>query len=100
MEPAFCVTFELDVTNFLEKIRKQQYSFTFSMVFAVSMCANEMEEFRYRFSDGKMVLFDTIDTAFTYLNKDTELFKVVTVPMTDTMEKYVRTAAKIAYNQK
>ena len=34
-----------------------------------------------------IVLFDNIVTAFTYLNKDTELFKVVNVPMQDTMKE-------------
>ena len=100
VEPAFCVTFEIDVTNFLTKARKQNLSFTLSMVYAVCKCANEIEAFRYRFLDGKVVLFDKIDTAFTYLNKDTELFKVVNAPMTDTLEEYVKSATKIANEQK
>lgn len=69
VEPAFCVTFEADVTNFLEKVKKQNLSFTLSMVYAVCKCANEIEELRYRFIDGKIVLFDKIDTAFTYSGK-------------------------------
>lgn len=100
IEPAFCVTFEVDVTNFLTKTRKQNLSFTLSMVYAVCKCANEIEAFRYRFLDGQVVLFDKIDTAFTYLNKDTELFKVVNVPMEDTLEKYVKSATHIANEQK
>lgn len=100
IEPAFCVTFEADITNFLDRIRKQNLSFTLSMVYAVCKCANEIEAFRYRFLDGQVVLFDRIDTAFTYLNKETELFKVVNVPMTDTLEEYVKSAAKIALEQK
>lgn len=76
VEPAFCVTFELDITNFLPKVKEKNYSFTMAMIYAVSKCANEIEEFRYRFLDGKVVLFDRIDTAFTYLNKETELFSV------------------------
>lgn len=99
IEPAFCVTFELDITNFLKKVKVQKYSFTMSMIYAVSKCANEIEEFRYRFVDGKVVLFDKIDTAFTYLNKATELFKVVNVPMTDTIEEYVVMAVKAAKEQ-
>lgn len=99
IEPAFCVTFELDITNFLKKIKEQKYSFTMAMIFAVSKCANEIEEFRYRFVDGNVVLFDKIDTAFTYLNMETELFKVVNVPMQDTIEEYVKTALKTATEQ-
>ncbi len=68
VEPAFCVTFELDITNFLNKIREKKYSFTFALVYSVSVCANQIEEFRYRFLDGDVVLYDRIDTAFTYLN--------------------------------
>lgn len=100
VEPAFCVTFELDITNFLPKVKVKDYSFTMAMIYAVSKCANEIEEFRYRFLDGKVVLFDRIDTAFTYLNRETELFKVVNVPMCDSMEEYVPLAVKTAREQK
>lgn len=99
VEPSFCVTFELDITHFLAKIKEQKYSFTMALIFAVSYCANEIEEFRYRFVDDKIVLYDRIDTAFTYLNKDTELFKVVNVEMKDTIEEYVTAASKAAIKQ-
>lgn len=99
VEPAFCITFRLDITNFLSKIRNQKYSFTMALIYAVSKCANEVEEFRYRFVDGKVVLYDRIDTAFTYLNQDTELFKVVNVPMQDNMKDYVELASKMAVEQ-
>jgi len=71
-----------------------------ALIFAVSKCANDIEEFRYRFVDGQIVLFDRIDTAFTYLDKDTELFKVVNVEMQDTLESYVAVATQKAINQK
>lgn len=100
VEPAFCVTFDVDITNFLEETKKQKFSFTLSFVYAVCKCANDIEEFRYRFLDGKVVLFDKIDTAFTYLNKDAELFKVVNVPMQDTMKEYVELATRTAEQQK
>ena len=100
IEPAFCITFELDITNFLRRIKEENYSFTMAMIYAVSKCANKIEEFRYRFVDGEVVLFDQIDTAFTYLEKETELFKVVTVPMLKTMQEYVAVASRTAREQK
>ncbi len=90
------MTFNADITNFLQQIRKQSFSFTLAFVYAVCKCANEIKAFRYRFLDRNIVLFDKIDTAFTYLNKDTELFKVVNVPMQDTMKQYVELAAHLA----
>ncbi len=100
IEPSYCVTFELDITDFLAKVREMKLSFTMALIFVVSKCANEIEEFRYRFVDGQIVLYDKIDTAFTYMDKDTELFKVVNVEMQDTLEAYVAIAAQKAVNQK
>lgn len=99
VEPSFCVSFELDITNFLQKTKQQQLSFTFALMYAATKCGNQIEEFRYRFLDGKVVLYDQIHTAFTYLNPETELFKVVNVPMTESMEKYVILAKKTAEEQ-
>lgn len=100
IEPAFCVTFETEITNFRRKVKEQGFSFTIAMVYAVCRCANQIEAFRYRFLDGQIVLFDRIDTAFTYLNPETEFFKVVNVPMTDDLEEYVKLATKTAQEQK
>ena len=61
VEPAFCVTFEADITNFKRKVKEQRFSFTIAMVYAVCKCANEIEAFRYRFLDGKVVLFNNIE---------------------------------------
>ena len=91
-QPQYCVTFDVDVTNFLARIKERGYSFTFAFVYAVTKCANQIEAFRCRFVDGKPAVFERINTSFTYLNRDTELFKVVNVPMQDTMEEYVALA--------
>lgn len=40
-----------------------------------------------------------IDTAFTFLNKDTKLFKVVNVPFIDNLPEYVALASKTAEEQ-
>ena len=82
-QPQYCVSFELDITNFLTKIRERGYSFTFAFVYAVS----------------KPVIYEKINTSFTYLEQETELFKVVNVEMQDTMEAYVTLAERIEKNQ-
>lgn len=99
VQPQYCVTFDVDITNFLSRIRKRRFSFTFAFVYAVTKCANEIEEFRCRFVEGKPAIYETIHTSFTYLDKSTELFKVVNVPMQETMEEYVALAKKTEENQ-
>ncbi len=100
VEPSYCITLELDISSFLTKVRETKYPFTMALIYVVSKCANEIEEFRYRFLDGQIVLYDRIDTAFTCLNEETELFKVVNVDMQDTLEEYVKVAVETAKNQK
>lgn len=100
VEPSFCVTFDLDVTKFYREIKKKGSSFTFALIYIVTECANQIEDFRYRFLDGKVVLFDKIDTAFTYLDKQTELFKVVNVPFEGSIEEYCQAARQKAEAQK
>ena len=99
VEPAFCVTFEADITNFRKKVKEEGISFTLAMVHAVCKCANEVEALRYRFLDGKIVLYEKIDTAFTYLNKKTGLFKVVNVPFVNDLFEYVKLASQTAQEQ-
>lgn len=100
LEPQYCISLELDITNFLRMVKEHKYSFTFAFIYAVCKCANEIEEFRYRFLDDEVVLYDTIHTSFTYLDQETELFKFVSVPMQKDMETYVKAAAEKAENQK
>ena len=99
VQPQYCVSFELDVSNFRKYTKRKNLSFTMAFIFAVTTCANEIEEFRYRFLDGGVVLYDAVDTAFTYLDRETELFKFVTVPMQDTVEEYAELAEKTAKSQ-
>lgn len=100
VEPAFCMAFELDITEFYRNIKQEKLPFTFAMIYAVAKCANRIEEFRYRFLEGQVVLFDKIDTAFTYLDKQTELFKVVNVPFAGNMGEYCKTAKQAAEEQR
>jgi chloramphenicol O-acetyltransferase type A len=99
LDPCFCVTFEVDVTDFHRMTKENGYSFTLAMVHAVCAAANGIENLRYRFLDGKPVLFDRIDTAFTYLDKDTQLFKVVRVPFIENLQEYCAIAKQRADEQ-
>ncbi len=43
IEPSYCVTFELDISNFLARVKELKYSFTMALIFIVSKCANEIQ---------------------------------------------------------
>jgi len=100
VQPHYCIAFELDVTNFTSYIKDMNCSFTFAFIYSVTKCANELDEFKCRFVGDDVVLYESVDTTFTYLDKGTELFKVVTVPMQESLGDYVRLARTTAENQK
>ena len=100
VEPSYCLTTDIDVTNFLGTVRDEGYSFTLSFIWLVSKCANEIEEFRYRFLSEKVVLFDRIDTLFAYMDEGDDLFKMVSVPFRDSLREYVTEAEETAKSQK
>lgn len=80
-------------------MKEQNLSFILRLRPTVIKIANEIEAFRYRFYEGKVVLFDQIDTAFTYLSPKTGLFKVVNVPFKEDLIEYVNLAKKAAEKQ-
>lgn len=100
IQPQYSVSLELDITNFYKMVKENKWSFTLAFIYTVTKCANGLEEFRYRFLNDEVVLYDTIHTSFTYLEPEAELFKVVNVPMQDNMEDYIKLAQQTIQNQK
>ena len=52
-EPAFCVTFETDITRFLRYVRQNQYSFTLSLIYISAKCATKSRNSATAFWTGK-----------------------------------------------
>lgn len=84
--PHYCVSFDLDITSFHQKIKDRNLPFSLTLIYKVAECANEIENFRYRFEDGKVVLYDRIGTSFAYLEKGSDLFKRLIVKSSWTLE--------------
>ena len=90
--PQYSISFDLDITRFYENVKAHGWSFTLAMIYMITKSANEIENFRYRFEDGKVVLYDGIETSFTYLHSKTKLMKNVVVPMQESIEAYLKVA--------
>ncbi len=99
-QPQYCITVELDVTHFRKAAKQNGWPFTLAFIFAVTKCANELEEYRYRFLGNDVVLYDRIDTSFAYLAPGEDLFKVINAPMLDTMKDFVENTKSIIASQK
>jgi len=74
--PRYDISFNLDITNFYTKVKQHNWSFTLAMIYCITQCANEIEEFRYRFEANDVVLYHSLDVSFTYLNKETDFTSI------------------------
>ena len=98
--PTYTVGFELDVTKFQRQVKAQNLSFTLAMMYVAAQCANGIENFRYRFLDGKVVLYDRCPVNFVWLNQETELFKFVDYPLSEDLAAFVAGAKAAAEAQR
>jgi Chloramphenicol O-acetyltransferase len=88
--PQINICANIDVTNFVNFVRKENISFYYAMIHAAMHIANEIENFRYRVRDNQVVLHDKIHPAFTALTDDEEeLFSLVTVGMGSDILQFV-----------
>lgn len=53
-QPYFSVSLELDITNFLKKVKENKWLFSLAFIHTITRCANDIEEFRYRFLKGEI----------------------------------------------
>ncbi|WP_124098969.1 CatA-like O-acetyltransferase [Ruminococcus sp. Marseille-P6503] len=99
-QPCYCITSDIDVTELYSYVKAKGCSFTLAFIYAVMKCANELENFRYRFLDGNIVLYDKCGTEFTYLKDGDELFYYICAPYAESMEEYINNAERIIAEQK
>lgn len=100
--PQFNICMNLDISNFLSFVKTQQLSFYFSMIFATTKVANEIQNFRYRInSEGEVVLYHSVNPSFTYLPPEgtSNLFKMIAVNMEADIFEFNKQAKAISESQ-
>ena len=99
--PQFNICLNLDVSKFLKFTKDKKLSFYYAMVYAVTNVVNGMDDFKYRIRDGKVVLHDKIHPSFTDMDHEgkDDLFKLVTVDLTDDIFEFEKTAKEASQNQ-
>jgi chloramphenicol O-acetyltransferase type A len=65
--PYFNVCVQMDVTEFLTFVRARPTKVSLALHYFALRVANEIEPFRYRLKDGKVVIFDSIHGGTTVL---------------------------------
>ncbi|MFK5958164.1 MAG: CatA-like O-acetyltransferase [Lutibacter sp.] len=72
-DPFFNLTANLEVTNLYVYCKKHKLSFSLACLYVALKAMNEIMEFKLRFKNGEVYLFDELDIGSTILN-DNETF--------------------------
>lgn len=97
--PQFNICLNIDVTNFLKFVKRNKLSFYYSMIYASTYVMNEIEEFRYKIRDGKIIIHDKLQPSFTDMSPNEDLFKIVTLDLGDNIIKFSNNAKEISTKQ-
>ena len=68
--PIFSLQTRLDVTKLVKYSKKTKSSFFANMLYLVAKAVNNIEEFKYRLKDKKLIAYDTIDASFVVKGVD------------------------------
>ena len=97
--PFFNICANVDVTKLFKFVKKNNYSFFLSSLYASIKAANLIEQFRYRIKNDDVIIYDTINLGSTVLNDD-ETFNFCYFDYCPDFEKFYTAAKKIIEQNK
>lgn len=97
--PQFNICTNLDVTHFLSFVKNNNISFYYSMIYSSTHVMNEIEDFRYKIRDKKIILHDYLQPSFTDISTGDNLFKIVSIDIEDDIIDFSNAARKKSANQ-
>lgn len=80
--PCYCLNVKIDCTKLVNLCKENKKSFFVCFMYLVMKTVNEIEEFKLRYIDGKVYLFDKVDPAFIVMT-DAGVFENVAHEMKD-----------------
>lgn len=98
--PQYNICFNLDITEALAEIKRRALPFYYSIIYLSTLSANQIEEFKYRLRDGKVILHEVLHPSFTDMDAGDDYFKMVVVEMTGSLADFVDAARIESKNQK
>lgn len=98
-EPFFGVTVTVDVTKGYHFVKEQGHSFFLFYLYRALKAANEIEEFRYRINDGKVVLYDSVNASPT-INREDGTFGFAYMNYEENEQEFIKNAAAAIYRVK
>ena len=67
--PTYSINKEIDVTNLVKYVKSENKSFFVSFLYILTKGLNSVDELRIRYVNGKVIMYDDINPAYTVMTK-------------------------------
>ena len=92
--PHFNITVEVELTNFLPFLTKENLKFTPTIVFAIAKAANTIKEFKWRIQDEQIIEHPFVHPSYTVHTEASSVFSFCTVPFQNNLFQFLEAAQK------
>lgn len=91
--PHFNICGNIDITKLLRLIKARRESFFMAFLYIAVKAANDIEEFRYRIREDKVIVHDTVSPSFTVM-ADEGVFSFCTAEYTGDYSEFYMAASR------
>lgn len=98
--PFYMTSFIVDVTKLKKFVDKNNCSFYYSLVYLCNKTLSKIENFLYTCRNNEIYLIDERMPSFTDRKPNSELFHIVSIPMSDNIVDFCKNAKELSINQK
>lgn len=86
--PFYNTNFNLDITGLKEKTKQAGVSFNTTLIYITMNAMLKIENFKYRYENGRVIEYDKILPSFTHIKKGESLFRFITVEFDDSLRDF------------
>lgn len=97
--PIYNICFDVDVTKVKEFTKANDISFNLAMIHVSTSSLNAIDNFKYRLRGEQVILHDLLTPSFADIQKNSDLFKMITVPFERDIKLFEKAASDKAKNQ-
>ena len=97
--PVYNICFDIDVSKVKTYSKNYGMSFNLLMVHTSTASLNMIDNFKYRIREDQVVLHEILTPSYADIVKESDLFRMVTVPFESDVRKFEKNAKEKAKNQ-
>ncbi len=94
-QPHFNICANVEISNFLDFIKKGNYPFTPTMVYFIAKVANEIPAFRWRIRGEKILEHEAVHPSFTVNTEAADVFSFCTVDYYEEFPMFLQNTLKV-----